>query len=85
MRHTEPVPAPAPAAPLSLGGRVAALRSEVGLAGVAAIAWSRFWMALAGLPVTGRVSTRLAAAGCRPYYGRHRLARYHSRGYVAPG
>ena len=42
-------------------------------------------MALAGVPVLGRVAVRLAAAACRPYYGRHRLARYHPRGFVAPG
>jgi acetyltransferase-like isoleucine patch superfamily enzyme len=53
--------------------------------GVAAIAWSRAWMALAGVPLLGRIALRLAAAACRPYYGRHRLARYHSRGFVAPG
>jgi acetyltransferase-like isoleucine patch superfamily enzyme len=42
-------------------------------------------MTLAGVPVLGRVAVRLAAAACRPYYGRHRLARYHPRGFVAPG
>jgi acetyltransferase-like isoleucine patch superfamily enzyme len=85
MRHTEPVPTPVRAAPLPLRRRVAALHSELGPAGVAAIAWSRAWMALAGLPIFGRVAVRLAAAACRPYYGRHRLARYHPRGFVAPG
>ena len=85
MRHTEPVPTPTSAAPLPLRRRVAALQSELGPAGVAAIAWSRTWMALAGVPVLGRVAVRLAAAACRPYYGRHRLARYHPRGFVAPG
>jgi acetyltransferase-like isoleucine patch superfamily enzyme len=64
--------------------RVADLRSELGLAGVAAIGWSRLWMALAGVPVLGRIAVRLAAATCRPLYGRHRLARYHRRGFVAP-
>ena len=83
MRHTEGVPAPA--APLPLRKRVAVLRSELGSAGAAAIAWSRACMALAGVPVFGRVAVRLAAAACRPYYGRHRLARYHRRGFVAPG
>jgi acetyltransferase-like isoleucine patch superfamily enzyme len=63
---------------------VADLRSELGLAGVAAIAWSRLWMALAGVPVLGRIAVRLAASACRPLYGRHRLARYHRRGFVAP-
>jgi acetyltransferase-like isoleucine patch superfamily enzyme len=79
------VPEPVSAAPLPLRRRVAALRSELGPAGVAAIAWSRAWMTLAGVPIFGRVAVRLAAAACRPYYGRHRLARYHPRGFVAPG
>ena len=77
--------APAVGAEPSLRRRIAVLRSELGLAGVAAIAWSRAWMALAGVPLFGRVAVRLAAAVCRPYYGRHRLARYHPRGFVAPG
>jgi acetyltransferase-like isoleucine patch superfamily enzyme len=68
-----------------LRARVSGLRSELGLAGVAAIAWSRLWMALAGVPLLGRLAVRLAAAACRPFYGRHRLARYHPRGFVAPG
>jgi acetyltransferase-like isoleucine patch superfamily enzyme len=41
-------------------------------------------MALAGVPLLGRLAVRLAAAACRPFYGRHRLARYHRRGFVAP-
>ena len=78
-------PAPTPSAALPLRRRVADLRSELGLAGLAAIAWSRLWMALAGVPLLGRIAVRLAAATCRPFYGRHRLARYHPRGFVAPG
>jgi acetyltransferase-like isoleucine patch superfamily enzyme len=42
-------------------------------------------MTLAGVPLLGRLAVRLAAAGCRPFYGRHRLARYNPRGFVAPG
>jgi acetyltransferase-like isoleucine patch superfamily enzyme len=61
------------------------LRSQFGLLGVAGIASSRLWMALAGIPLLGRLAVRLAAASCRPFYGRHRLARYNSRGFVAPG
>jgi acetyltransferase-like isoleucine patch superfamily enzyme len=68
-----------------LGARILRLRTEFGLGEVLAIAWSRGWMAFAGVPVVGRVAVRLAAAGCRPFYGRHRLARYHRRGFVAPG
>ena len=53
--------------------------------GLVAIVWSRAWMALSGIPLLGRVAVRLAAAASRPFYGRHRLARYHPRGFVAPG
>jgi acetyltransferase-like isoleucine patch superfamily enzyme len=74
--------ATAPSAPLHQ--RVAALRSELGWSGVVAIAWSRAWMSLAGIPIAGRMAVRIAAAACPPYYGRHRLARYHPRGFVAP-
>jgi acetyltransferase-like isoleucine patch superfamily enzyme len=70
--------------PTSLRHRVGTLRSEFGVGGVAAVAWSRCWMALAGVPVVGRLAVRLAAAFCRPFYGRHRLARYHARGYRSP-
>ena len=73
------------AQPLPLRTRVARLRSEFGLSGVAAVAWSRLWMSLAGVPLVGRLAVRLAAAACAPFYGRHRLARYHRDGFVAPG
>ena len=79
----EPASPARAAAPLR--NRVAGLRSELGVAGVAAIAWSRLWMSLAGVPLLGRLAVRLAAAACRPFYGRHRLARYHPAGFVAPG
>lgn len=79
----KPTSAAAPTLPLRT--RIAGLRAELGLLGVAAIAWSRAWMTLAGIPGLGRLAVRLAAAGCRPFYGRHRLARYHRRGFVAPG
>lgn len=79
----EPASTAPPAAPLTR--RVAHLRSELGLTAVAAIAWSRLWMSLAGVPLLGRLAVRLAAAACRPFYGRHRLARYHPRGFIAPG
>jgi acetyltransferase-like isoleucine patch superfamily enzyme len=46
--------------------------------------WSRAWMTLAGRGPLGRQATRLATLTCPPYYGRHRLARYSPRGYVAP-
>jgi acetyltransferase-like isoleucine patch superfamily enzyme len=73
------------APPAPLRRRIAELHWEFGLRGVAAIGWSRLWMALAGVPILGRIAVRLAAASSRPFYGRHRLARYHARGFVAPG
>lgn len=82
-REPAPPAAADPESPLRL--RVAGLRADLGLLGVTAIAWSRFWMALAGTPLLGPVALRLAAGACRPFYGRHRLARYHPRGFVAPG
>jgi acetyltransferase-like isoleucine patch superfamily enzyme len=51
---------------------------------LAARAWSRGWMQLAGRGPLGRTAARVAALTCPPYYGRHRLARYSRRGYVAP-
>jgi acetyltransferase-like isoleucine patch superfamily enzyme len=77
-------PLPTANAPLPLRDRVAGLRSELGTLGVAAVGWSRVWMAAAGVPILGRLAVRLAAMTCRPLYGRHRLARYHRRGFVAP-
>lgn len=47
-------------------------------------AWSLGWMQLAGRGPLGRTASRLAALTCPPYYGRHRLARYSRKGYVAP-
>jgi acetyltransferase-like isoleucine patch superfamily enzyme len=64
--------------------RARVVAREEGLAALAAISWSRFWMSFAGVPVLRRPATRLAAAFCRPAYGRYRLARYHSRGWVSP-
>ena len=64
--------------------RLVKLRSEFGTGAVIAIAWSRLCMALAGVPVVGRAAVSLAAAASPPFYGRHRLARFHARGFVAP-
>jgi acetyltransferase-like isoleucine patch superfamily enzyme len=73
---------PAAAEPVDV--RLRRLRSEFGIRGIVAIAWSRFWMVFAHIPLLGRLAVRLASAACRPLYGHHRLARYHSRGYVSP-
>lgn len=51
---------------------------------VIARGWSRAWMTAAGRGPVGRLASRIAAMTCPPYYGRHRLARYSPRGYVAP-
>jgi acetyltransferase-like isoleucine patch superfamily enzyme len=74
---------PVVAAP-PLSERVMRLRAEFGSAALVAVAWARVWMSLAGVPLLGRLAVRLAAAACPPFYGRHRLARYHHRGFVAP-
>jgi acetyltransferase-like isoleucine patch superfamily enzyme len=58
--------------------------SARGAAETARLAWARAWMGVAGIPGLGRLAVRLATATCPPYYGRHRLARFSSRGYVAP-
>jgi acetyltransferase-like isoleucine patch superfamily enzyme len=59
-------------------------RSRPGLLTTLARVWSRGWMTFAGRGPLGRTATRIAALTCPPYYGRHRLARYSPRGYVAP-
>jgi acetyltransferase-like isoleucine patch superfamily enzyme len=41
-------------------------------------------MQAAGVPIVGRLATRLAGLGTPRYFGRHRLARYSRRGYRAP-
>lgn len=56
-----------------------------GVAGILATVWSYGWMRLAGVPFLGRGATWLAGLLAPPYYDRRRLARYHRRGYVAPG
>jgi acetyltransferase-like isoleucine patch superfamily enzyme len=58
--------------------------ANVGVRGVVSLAWARFWMVFADLPVIGRAATRVATWFAPPYYGRHRLARFNRRGYVSP-
>lgn len=55
-----------------------------GLRGVAASGWSLFWMQFAGLGLVGRLATWIATWFVPPYYARRRLARYNSKGYIAP-
>jgi acetyltransferase-like isoleucine patch superfamily enzyme len=63
---------------------VSAPRPARGPRETARLAWARGWMAVAGVPGLHRVAVRVATAACPPYYGRHRLARFSARGYVAP-
>jgi len=46
--------------------------------------WSMFWMQFAGLGYLGRTATWFATWFAPPYKERRRLARYNSKGYVAP-
>jgi len=46
--------------------------------------WSMFWMQFAGLGYLGRTATWIATWFAPPYKERRRLARYNSKGYVAP-
>ena len=46
--------------------------------------WERFWMHFAGLSVTGRIATRLAAAFAPPYMARFYLARLTNNPFVDP-
>lgn len=55
-----------------------------GIQGIASTIWSFFWMQFAGLGYFGRITTWVATWFAPPYYERRRLARYNSKGYVAP-
>lgn len=55
-----------------------------GASGVLSTAWMLFWMQFAGARSAGRVAMWLATWLAPPYYERRRLARYSSRGYIAP-
>lgn len=56
-----------------------------GLRGLLVTGWMWFWMRGAGLGSLGRISMAIATWLAPPYYARRCLARYHSRGYIAPG
>ncbi|MGF1480884.1 MAG: acyltransferase [Cyanophyceae cyanobacterium] len=55
-----------------------------GTSGIVSTAWMLFWMQFAGRGYTGQIATWLATWLAPPYYERRRLARYNSRGYIAP-
>jgi acetyltransferase-like isoleucine patch superfamily enzyme len=48
------------------------------------LAWSRFWMAQAGLSRAGRLAMRLASWGTPPYKARSYLAHMSPKGFIAP-
>ncbi len=56
-----------------------------GLRGLGATAWMWFWMRWSGLGYLGKISTAIATCLAPPYSARRCLARYHPRGYIAPG
>jgi acetyltransferase-like isoleucine patch superfamily enzyme len=55
-----------------------------GVQGIFSVAWTFFWMRFAGLGYFGRIATCLATWFAPPYLERRRLARYNSKGYIAP-
>lgn len=55
-----------------------------GIQGMLSKLWSFFWMQFSDLSYFGRIATRLATWFSPPYYARRSLARYNSRGYIAP-
>lgn len=55
-----------------------------GVVGVVSTIWALFWMRFAGLSFLGRIATWLATWFVPAYKERRRLARYSSRGYIAP-
>ncbi|WP_275983381.1 acyltransferase [Chroococcidiopsis sp. CCMEE 29] len=57
---------------------------SAGVQGIFPAAWTFFWMKFAGLGYFGRIATWLATLFAPPYYERRRLARYNSKGYIAP-
>lgn len=67
----------------TLVSRVVDLRRAHGTGGLFITAWAMVWLWLSHLGL-GRPALHLAALGTAPYYGRHRLARLHPRGYVSP-
>jgi len=57
---------------------------SAGIQRVASTIWSLFWMQFAGLGYFGRIATWLATWFAPTYKDRRRLARYNSKGYIAP-
>ncbi len=60
------------------------LWQSAGIQGITSTIWSFFWMRFAGLGYFGRIATWFATWFAPPYKERRRLARYNSKGYVAP-
>jgi acetyltransferase-like isoleucine patch superfamily enzyme len=56
-----------------------------GVKGLFATGWMWFWMRWAGLGYLGKITTAIATWLAPPHYARRCLARYHPRGYIAPG
>jgi len=57
---------------------------SAGIQGIASTIWSFFWMQFAGLGYFGGIATWVATWFAPPYKERRRLARYNSKGYIAP-
>lgn len=57
---------------------------SAGTRGVFSIAWTFFWMKFSEIGYFGRIANGIATWFAPPYKERRRLARYSSRGYIAP-
>ncbi|MES1021713.1 acyltransferase [Gloeocapsa sp. BRSZ] len=57
---------------------------STGIRGIATTTWAAFWMQFAGRGALGRLATWMATWFVPPYYARRRLARFNSKGYIAP-
>ena len=68
----------------NIGNRFWKTWRSVGIRGIASTIWSFFWMRFAGLRYGGRIATWLATWFAPPYKKRRPLARYNSKGYIAP-
>jgi acetyltransferase-like isoleucine patch superfamily enzyme len=63
--------------------RLLAIARHDGAREVLVRTWGRFWVTVAAIGVVPRLASALAALVVPPYYGRHRLARLHPKGFTS--